>query len=214
MVSQKSQKKLIMRKLLSFLFCLVLLSTPISTRAQETSEKVKVLTGFSGGMMLHTGYLNGTLPQIGYRAEGAPFGIGGAIRLHLGKHWMVGSEGYVSTLRQRHNGSYIRCGWGGALGAFYWNFKHAAPYIGLTVGGGGSTTFLMFNGNSHDWHTENNVVFHKQVFCAITPFIGCDFIATKFLHITLKADWLCSLANGSLLSPTGPRFYLGLLFYH
>ena len=62
---------------------LLLLSLLIPVQAQET-DKPKVLTGFSGGMMLHTGYLDGRLPQVGYRAKGAPFGIGGAIRLHIG----------------------------------------------------------------------------------------------------------------------------------
>jgi hypothetical protein len=192
---------------------LLLLSLFIPVQAQET-DKPKVLTGFSGGMMLHTGYWDGRLPQVGYRAKGAPFGIGGAIRLHLGQHWMVGSEGYVSTLRQLHNGSYVRYGWGGVLGAFYWSFPHVAPYAGLTVGGGGRTAFLMFDGNSKDWQAENTVYFHKQSFCAVTPFIGCDFIATSFLHITVKADWLCPIAHGELLAPNGPRFYVGIIFYH
>lgn len=194
---------------------LLLLWLGVPTHAQEMQEATKrrVLTGFSGGMMLHTGYLDGRLPQVGYRAKGAPFGIGGAIRLHLGQHWMIGGEGYVSTLRQLHNGSYIRYGWGGVLGAFYWSFPHVAPYAGLTVGGGGRTAFLMFDGNSKDWQAENTVYFHKQSFCAVTPFIGCDFIATSFLHITVKADWLCPIAHGGLLAPNGPRFYVGVLFY-
>lgn len=44
-----------------------------------------------------------------------PFGIGGVIRVHLGDHWRVGSEGYVSTIKQANNGSYVKYGWGGLL---------------------------------------------------------------------------------------------------
>jgi hypothetical protein len=49
---------------------------------------------------------------------------------------------------------------------------------------------------------------------ALTPFIGCDFILTKLLHLTVKADWMTTIANKKLLEPTGPRLYVGLIFYH
>lgn len=173
-----------------------------------------MLNGFSGGMMLHTGYLFGEMPEIGHTAKGAPFGIGGKICIHLGQHWMIGSEGYVSTLRQLRNGSYIKYGWGGILGEFYWSFKHVVPYVGLTIGAGAQSTFLMFDGNGSDWTSENDVIFHKQSFCAVTPFIGCDFILTNVLHLTLKADWMNTLSHKRLLEPAGPRFYVGLIFYH
>ena len=193
------------------IFAFVLLYAGV--QAQET-DKPKVMNGFSGGMMLHTGYLFGEMPEIGFTAKGAPFGIGGKICIHLGQHWMVGSEGYVSTLQQRHNGSYIKYGWGGVLGEFYWAFKHMMPYVGLTVGGGAQTTFLMFNGNSGDWTAESNAIFHKQRFMSLTPFVGCDFILTKALHLTVKADWMNTIAAKRMLAPTGPRFYFGVIFYH
>ena len=184
-----------------------------SVQGQEVAHQ-KVVAGFNGGMMVHTGYLQGTLPEIGYRAQGAPFGLGGVIRVALGRHWMVGGEGYVSTLRQMHNGSYIKYGWGGLLGEFFWPFKHVMPYVGLTVGGGTQTTFLLFKGNADDWASEQESVFHKQGFYAITPFIGCDFILTKAVHLTLKADWLNTISHTEWMKPTGPRFYFGVIFYH
>lgn len=165
-------------------------------------------------MMIHAGYLQGQIPSIPYHAKGATFGLGGVARAHLGKHWMIGGEGYVSTLRQMKNGSYIKYGWGGFLGEFYWPFKFVMPYIGVTVGGGACTTLLMFDGDRTDWQPEQNAVFHKQTFLAIDPFIGCDFIVSKSVHLTLKADCLNSLSHGKLLMPMGPRFYLGCIFYH
>ena len=86
-----------------------LLIAALSAPAQEK----KLLNGFDGGMMVHTGFLSGSLDAIGYYAKGAPLGIGGVIRLHIGEHFRVGSEGYVSTLNQRGNGSYLKYGWGG-----------------------------------------------------------------------------------------------------
>lgn len=195
-------------------FVIFLSCSPSFSQEDSAPAKAKVLTGFNGGMMLHTGYLYGTIPEIGYKAQGAPFGLGGTLRLQLGQHWMIGGEGYVSTLRQMHNGSYIKYGWGGVLGEFYWAFRHVMPYVGLTVGGGKQTALLLFDGTSSDWTSENDAVFHKQGFCALTPFVGCDFIATKFLHLTLKADWMTTISDKKLLEPTGPRFYVGLIFYH
>jgi len=181
--------------------------------AQE-ENKSKVLTGFNGGMLLHTGYLFGDFPEINYKAKGVTLGIGGVIRIQLGEHWMIGSEGYVSTLLQLHNGSYIKYGWGGILGEFYWAFPHVMPYVGVTIGGGAQSTFLLINGNSRDWATEEKAIFHKQGFLALTPFIGCDFFLTKTLHLTIKADWMNTFTNKKILQPTGPRFYVGIIFYH
>ena len=144
----------------------------------------------------------------------APLSDLGVWRARLGKHWMIGGEGYVSTLRQMKNGSYIKYGWGGFLGEFYWPFRYVMPYIGVTVGGGACTTLLMFDGDRTDWQPEHNAVFHKQPFMAIDPFIGCDFIISKSVHLTLKADCLNSILNGNLLMPIGPRFYFGCIFYH
>ncbi|MBQ6071514.1 MAG: hypothetical protein IKQ75_05055 [Bacteroidales bacterium] len=200
-----------MRRL--FLLGLICFLCLFSLQGQETTQP-KVVAGFNGGMMVHTGYLQGTLPEIGYHAQGAPFGLGGVIRVALGRHWMVGGEGYVSTLRQLRNGSYIKYGWGGLLGEFYWPFKHVMPYVGLTIGGGTQTTFLLLDGSATDWTSEQESVFHKQGFCAITPFVGCDFILTKAVHLTLKADWMNSISRAGWIKPTGPRFYFGVIFYH
>jgi hypothetical protein len=48
---------------------------------------------------------------------------------------------------------------------------------------------------------------------AIDPFIGCDFIVSGPMHLTLKVDYLCALSESKLL-PHGPRVYFGFLFYH
>ena len=64
-----------MKKLRTTLLCIAIFLMLAPAFSQETS-KPKVLSGFSGGMMLHTGYLDGRLPQVGYRTKGAPFGLG------------------------------------------------------------------------------------------------------------------------------------------
>ena len=181
----------------------------LSASAQEK----KLLHGFDGGMMVHTGYLRGNLDAIGYDAQGLPKGIGGVIRLHLGEHFRIGSEGYVSTLSQRSNGSYLKYGWGGILADIYSVWGKIQPYAGITLGGGAMTTLLMMEEPASPWTPIDGTRYHKQGFMAIDPFLGCDFIVSGPMHLTLKVDYLCAL-NESKLLPHGPRVYFGFLFYH
>jgi hypothetical protein len=195
-----------MRSFLLTTFCLLLV---LAAPAQEK----KPLRGFDGGMMIHTGYLSGSLDAIGYEAKGAPTGIGGVIRLHLGEHFRFGTEGYVSTLSQRDNGSYLKYGWGGFLADFYAVLGRFQPYAGVTLGGGAMTSLLMFEKPATAWAPIDGTRYHKQGFMAVDPFVGCDFIVSGPMHLTLKVDYLCALSDAKLL-PQGPRAYFGFLFYH
>ena len=195
-----------MKRLILTSICLLVF---LSASAQEK----KVLRGFDGGMMVHTGFLTGNLNAIDYTAKGAPMGIGGVIRLHLGDHFRIGSEGYVSTLSQRGNGSYLKYGWGGLLADFYTVLGRFQPYGGITLGGGAMTTLLMMKEPVSAWAPIDGTRYHKQGFMAIDPFIGCDFIVSGPMHLTLKLDYLCAISKSELL-PNGPRIYFGFLFYH
>lgn len=166
-----------------------------------------------GGMMLHTGYLAGNIESLNYKASGMPFGVGGVLHVHLGKHFRIGGEGYVSTLHQMGNGSYVKYGWGGVLGDFAWTFKHVMPYVGLTVGGGSNTDFLMMDSPDEDHRIEGEAYYRKQGFMLIDPFAGCDFILSEKIHLTAKVDFLVPLGQ-NLQIPAGPRLYFGILFYH
>ncbi len=195
-----------MKKVTLILACLLLTLT-------ASAQEKKLIRGFDGGMMLHTGFLKGTLDPIGYDAKGAPMGIGGAIRLHLGEHFRVGGEGYISTLNQRGNGSYLKYGWGGLLADVYTVVGRLQPYAGLTLGGGAMTTLLMMENPASDWAPIDGTRYHRQGFMAIDPFVGCDFIVSGPMHLTVKLDYLCALSQSRLL-PHGPRIYFGFLFYH
>ena len=195
-----------MKRIVLTILCLLI---AMAVSAQEK----KLLRGFDGGMMVHTGYLSGNLDAIGYQAKGAPKGIGGVIRLHLGEHFRIGSEGYVSTLSQRGNGSYLKYGWGGLLADCYTVMGRLQPYAGLTLGGGAMTTLLMFEEPASAWAPIDGTRYHKQGFLAVDPFVGCDFIVAGPMHLTLKVDYLCAFRESALL-PHGPRVYVGFLFYH
>lgn len=194
----------------------IIMAIAVSTAAmakEETGEK-KYKFGYDGGMMLHTGLLTGQIREIGYQAQGMPTGIGGAIKFHIGKYFRVGTEGYVSTMKQMKNGSTIKFGWGGILADVRFATRILMPYIGATIGGGARTSTLMFEGSNKDWVEEESVIFHKQPFLAIAPFVGTDFIVTPKFHLTLKFDYLCPISGGTLLMPTGPRLYFGFLMFH
>ena len=195
-----------MKRLITASLCLLL-------TVAATAQQKKSLRSFDGGMMVHSGYLSGNLDAINYQAKGAPLGIGGVIRLHLGEHFRLGSEGYVSTLSQLDNGSYLKYGWGGLLADVYTVIGRFQPYAGLSLGGGSMTSLLMMEAPSSDWAPIDGTYYHKQGFMAVDPFVGCDFIVSGPMHLTLKLDYLCALSQSGLL-PHGPRVYVGFLFYH
>ncbi len=167
---------------------------------------------FDGGMMVHTGYLHGNLSTLNYKAKGASFGLGGVLRFHLGKHFRLGGEGYVSTLHQMHNGSHIRTGWGGFLADFHYRFNRWNPFAGVSVGGGKTSTLLLFEGSTDDWEVETNAVIHRKGFSYVNPNIGVEFALTEAVHITFKVDRIIPLTQAEM--PNGVRFYFGVVFAH
>lgn len=178
----------------------------------QTVEKKK--SRYDGGMMLHMGYLNGEITPLNYKVGGLTKGIGGAIRFHLSEHFRLGTEGYTSELNLMDNGSYIDTFWAGLMGDFFMVKGKFMPYLGLTVGGGASTSFLMFEGIETDWTAESNSVFNKTGFFALNPYIGCDYIVSDAFHLTLKMDYLQGFSKKDLYLPTGPRLYTGFIFFH
>ncbi len=179
--------------------------------------KKKAIKGFSGGMMVHTGYLFGYDNPYKYNTEGATFGLGGVARIHLDKQFRVGFEGYFSSMalhKDIASGSHNKVFWVGALADRFWKFGKFYPYAGVSVGGGMETSFYIFNGDKTDWFPEPDAVFHKQPFFAVDPFIGVEYKVGKALRLMLKADWLLAINSEGLNQPQGPRLYFGCIFAH
>ncbi|MBO7311629.1 MAG: hypothetical protein J6U82_02335 [Alistipes sp.] len=196
-----------------FILCAIALLSVGVSNAQES----KFIKGFSGGMMIHTGYQQGCDNPFGYNMQGATFGIGGVARLHLTNHFRTGFEGYVSTLglkRDIAKGSHNKIFWTGLLADWYWQKGRFYPYAGATVGGGMETSYLMFEGGANDWKPEDKSVFKKEGFFAVDPFVGCDIALGEAVRVTVKMDWLLALRRSGLNAPTGPRLYVGFIFAH
>ncbi len=191
-------------------------------------EKTPVFQGYSGGMMLHAGYLFGKNPSAilssgeSISPQGLTTGIGGSLRINLWKHLRVGCEGYVSTMKcgvtdmkdVLQSGSYVRTGSGGVLADACWRMEKVWPYIGAAVGGGAMRTLSLVDGTEEDWQPEELAMLTKQGFGYVNPYVGIDWCMTKRVHLTLRMDWMLALADKQLVLPTGPRFFFGFMFCH
>ena len=191
---------------------------------QAGNSEGKVYQGFSGGMMVHTGYLFGKdrLSPLDKELQGATFGIGGAVRVHLWKHLRIGSEGFTSTMNASttnyrstlQSGSYIRTGWGGVLADACWRLEKVWPYVGGTIGGGAMRSLYILEGDENDWEEERHTLFHKQSFFYISPYAGIDWCITQKVHLTFRLDWMVAWHKQAVVQPTGPRCYIGFMFSH
>lgn len=210
-----------------------------SIRGVNSSDSTRVFQGFSGGMMLHTGYLFGQDQRAPhgvsgdlYSPEGATIGIGGAMHVHLWRLLRVGCEGSVSTMYSsmtncRHlleRGSYVRTGWGGINVDACWRdlpevgHTQLWPYVGAAVGGGAMRSFYLMEGNQNDWLDEQRTLFHKEPFVYLCPYLGMYISLTSRVHLTLRLDWLLAFRTqdpqSPIINPTGPRLYMGFMFSH
>ena len=195
----------------------LLIFATVDMSASGDSDR-KVINGFSGGMMLHTGYQFGyDAPYDGMNISSPTFGIGGCAKLHLTKHFRAGFEGYFSTApihNGMQSGSHNKLFWTGALADWFWMCGKFIPYVGATVGGGMETSFYMFEGDKHDWLPESHAILHKQPIFVVDPYVGVEYAVGEALRLTLKADWLLAVNSGGLNRPLGPRIYFGFIFAH
>ena len=187
-----------------------------STTMLHAQEK-KFIKGFSGGMMVHSGYQYGGDNPFGLDISSPTFGIGGCAKLNFTDHFRAGFEGYFSTVPIKKgavSGSHNKLFWTGLLADWFWQCGKFTPYIGTTLGGGMETSFFMFDGDKHDWKPEGMTVLHKQPFLAIDPYVGVEYAVGKALRLTLKADWMLAINSDGLNKPMGPRVYFGFIFAH
>ena len=241
-----------MRKTILIILVSALLLPGLTTRAQEdagTPKEVKakkshsssgIFTGFSGGMMLHGGYLfakdptqvfsNTGLGSFDYvknlPKDGFCMGLGGTLRAHLINHIHLGAEGFVSTMPLMRTGSNVRTGWGGAMCDFYTDWGKVRPLIGLTVGGGVMKRLFVPDAptvTSADSETNYNASYTKTPFFLLDPYIGMEIGLTNHMALIIRIDYMLPFGTskskltpnvdwGNFMTPSGPRLYVGLMF--
>lgn len=211
-------------------------------QAKPQKKKSKIFTGFSGGMMIHGGYLFSDDPRKvfsnsglgddsyvkGLPKSGFCFGIGGALRVHLIDHIHVGTEGFVSTMPLMGTGSSVRSGWGGAFCDFYTRWGKVQPLIGITIGGGSMSRLYVpkqaadVNYTTAD-STFYNASYTKTSFFLLDPYIGLEVGLKGHAAILIRIDYMLPFGKtdsklthnvkwSNFMSPTGPRLYIGFMF--
>jgi len=182
-----------------------------------TATAQKYFQGYSGGMMLHTGYVWGgsvhtqRFPEK-IKIEGMPFGIGGLLRFHLGKHLCIGGEGYNSTLFYGKNKSNTTLSWGGLLIDYQYEIKKFTVFSGGTVGGGSVKNITVFADVSNP--NAENAVYQRYAIMLINPFIGTEYALSPKIHLIMKADYLINITAKRSDFATGFRIYAGFVFFH
>lgn len=173
--------------------------------------------GFSGGMMLHTGYANcGTITIGGteQKMAGMPSGIGGALRVRFGEHLRVGTEGYVSSLGYGDFGSSLSIVWGGLLVDWAWKMGKFTPYAGVTIGGGSVENLTLTTEPEVDMLPEIGTSYRNYAVGVVVPFVGVEYPLTERMSLTVKGDYMLPLGTRSVDFPSGIRGYVGFMFNH
>ena len=211
------------RKLIFFAIFALTLCT-VDAQTSESSRGRMSFSGYSGGMMIHTGYVQGspfslTMPDghntVEMKMKGVPYGIGGTVKLQFGKHLRAGFEGYVTTLNYGGNGCHESIGWGGLLADCVWMFGKWTIFAGGTVGGGSVKNLTLLEKPDSDFLVENATTsYRKYGFVALTPFVGVEYAVLERIHLVLKTDGLFNVSNFQPDFVTGPRIYFGVMFCH
>ena len=216
-----------------------------SGKWKEESKKAEspaIFTGFSGGMMVHAGYLFSDDPRKvfsnsglgsedyvkGLPKNGFCYGIGGALRIHLIDHIHVGGEGFVSTMPLMGTGSRVRSGWGGAFCDVFTTWGKVRPLVGITIGGGSMSRLYVPKQaavvvNTAVDSTFYNAAYTKTPFFLLDPYIGLEIGLKGHDAVLIRIDYMLPFGKTSskltdnvkwsnFMSPSGPRLYIGFMF--
>lgn len=211
-------------KKITFLLLLLVSVTMLKSQNEAKHKKRLAFSGYSGGVMVNTGYVFGKTFSIyddkgafikDMKMSGVPFGIGGAARVRFGKHLRVGGEGYITKLKSDNLGSTSQIFWGGALVDYSWSLKKTTMFVGGTIGGGNARTLVLLKDTPTDFIVENNsTLVRNYAFMAISPFIGMEQPLGAAISLVIKVDYILNASNSQLDFVTGPRIYFGVMFTH
>jgi hypothetical protein len=192
------------RKGIVFLILVVLL--PIVTKSQIVEKQIV----FTGGMFLHSGYIQNS--RQFENINGLCSGIGGQGFFHIGKHFRLGSEGYGSTFRYAHNPGYYKLGWGGILTGFQYKYKRFKPMISLTFGGGKVHDLYLLDGKVDD-DLSDITLYRVYSNMLVVPAVSLHYALKAKINLAFKIDYSLPLFSDNKANYAyGPRFYMGILF--
>lgn len=179
--------------------------------------------GFSGGMTIHTGYMQSRSFAVAgtdftnFTIKGAAAGIGGQFKLHFGSErhlFRTGMDGYGSNVFYKPQDSYFHAGWATVLFDYiYCSKSRVHPYIGFGIGGGLIKNHLITDGSDLTDFGTDKVMMRKYVFIPVVPYIGMEISVTEKLRINIKADYMMNALGNRPDFAKGVRIYFGVLFY-
>lgn len=230
------KKKHFFLPLLLIVFCT---NINAQTETPQPQKSGGIYNGFSGGILLHAGYLFSDSPDKifsntglgsvdyvkGLPKDGACLGLGATLRIHLINHIHLGAEGYISTMPLMKTGSNVRSAWAGALCDFYTNWGKVNPLIGMSLGGGVmQRTYVPQQDTNQDQaqQTNYNASFAKTPFFYMDPYVGLEIGIGSSMAIMIKIDYMLNFgtSNSNLtenvnwdnfMTPSGPRLHVGLM---
>ena len=210
------------------LFILTMMLLPLCLTAQEEGleelqqqvsyarESVRkaatnhVFSGFSGGMMLHIGYMfsddprkifsNAGLGSPDYiknlPKDGVGLGLGGTLRVHLINHLHVGAEGGMTIMPLGGTGN-VRMGYGGAMCDFYTQWGKVRPLAGLSVGGGAMKRLFIpqyepiaYAEEGATDSTYYNASYVKTPFFYLDPYVGLEIDIATNMALLIRIDYM------------------------
>ena len=198
-----------------YLVSILLLFTIVST--SYASDKFRFM-GYSGGMMLHSGYawssefnINDGGNLYNMQIKGAPVGIGGTIKFNFGtekNQLRLGLEGASSTLVFKPQHSYSHTGWGGLILDYIRNTdKKIHPFAGCLIGGGGIKNHILSEGSVSDFESEDVMCYRKYPIMALAPYAGIEISVSKKFRIVVKAEYLMNVLGHEADFTKGIRLY-------
>ena len=230
-------------------FIIALLLLPIMGYAKSNKEdksnddeqRTKVLTGFTGGLMIHGGYAFSSTPAEMFRnisiegtdyfkslpKDGVTLGFGGQLRLHFLDHIHVGGEGSVSIMPLAGQSS-ISSGWGGGFIDGYFSLGPVRPFLGLGIGGGKMKRLFVPSSFNDVLNIKDSVAINASYsstpFFYLDPYIGLEILLRRSKSIFIKIDYQLPFSSDKVdifdkekqwdtfIKPSGPRLYFGLMF--
>ena len=182
---------------------------PVKEKEKSSGGGSPVFTGFSGGMMLHVGYMFSDSPNKIFSnpslgsdpaylkslpSDGVGLGLGGTLRVHLLNHIHVGAEGHVSTMPLMKTGSNVRTGWGGAMCDVYTTWGKVRPLIGLSVGGGTMKRLYVPTSAPIVSPTDSNTIYNasytKTPFFYLDPYMGLEIDLNSHMALLIRVDYM------------------------
>jgi len=185
---------------------LTLLLIPFMLFAQK-NEKSKV---FTGGMMLHTSYLQNA--DAARNLFGMGYGLGGQMSFYVSNRFRLGMEGFTSTKNRNDDLGFYKISWGGFTGAYELgqNRLHIVPAI---TAGGGKVKDLFFLSVDDTDRLPDEVIYLVFSDFLVYPSLTLEYSLRSKLTLLLRSDFLFPVFSENRSDfAYGPRFYVGILF--